>query len=468
MLEAATVRRLLATVLVALTGALVGASVSAQEASGAGGEEPLTLEAALRVALSGPDMALAALRVRIAHEDFTAATAPLSGEVRAGASRAWTPTGATTSAPFGLSLTLNVVQLGPTHERALRAANALELAQVEEQDAWARTQTSVTRAYLAAVRAKEEAAILEAQGSLASINLRALRRQLALDAALPADVRAAELEVYRAETDLLAARQAVAAALDTLGLLLGKPVLDVDDDGYRPLPALRTAGATAEPGGLDADALDLSSRADVTAARIRAVDAELDLAAAQRAAAPRASLAVDGRVAGTGGQLDLGLGFDTASLQPRLNATLDPLASLPTDQSRLALRVDVAVPLGGASGAATAAATARLAIARQQFALSVMQAELDVSAKLRVLDLSGRRLEQAQLALASSEEAAAEMLARFQLGLVTAERVRAAELGTDRARLELGRAQDAHLLAHLELERAVGARVAGWPAVEGP
>lgn len=455
MVEAVTVRRLLAPMLAALACVLVGVPVSAQEVSG---EDRLTLEGALALARSGPDMTLAALRVQIAQEDFAAATAPLSGEVRAGASRAWTPTGATNSVPFGISLTLNVVQRGPAHERALRAANALELAQVEEQDAWARTEIAVTRAYLAAVRAKEEAAIVEAQGTLARTNLDALQRQLSVGAALPADVRGAELEVIRAETDALAVQQLVAATLDALALLLGEKVFDVDLGGR--------ADSEVDAGLMERS--DLTARPDVTAARIRAVEAEFDLASAQRAAAPRASLAVDGRVAGTDGQYDVGLGFDTATFQPRFNTTIDPLASLPTDQSRVAVRVDVAVPLGGASGAAIAAAKARLEVARQQYALTLTQAEFDVSARQRALNLADQRLDQARLALASAQQAATETEARYQLGLVTADRARAAELGVDRARLDEGRARDAHLLAYLELERALGARVVTETAVEGP
>lgn len=420
-----SVGRLLSAALAAIACAAGSVTASAQGGATVSDLQPLTLAGALETARSGPEMALAGLRTLIADEDYAAATAPLSGEARAGISRAWTPGGASNSAPFGLSLAFNVVQHGPAYERALRAANALELAQVEEQDAWARTRIAVTRAYLVAVRAKEEAVIVEEQGEQIATHLETLQHQLSLGAASLADVRAAESDARRAETDVLAARQGVTAALEALGLLLGQPVHEVEASPA--LTAPRTDGAPAEP--------NPSSRADVTAARNRVIDAVLDLAVAQRAAAPRASLTVDGRIAGADGQLDLGLGFDTATFQPRLNATLDPLASLASDQNRVAVRVDVAIPLGGASGAAVAAAEVRLEVARQQYELALMQAELDVSTRLRALDLAAQRLENARLVLASAEAAASETEARFQLGLVTSQAVRSAVLGVERAHL---------------------------------
>ncbi|MBX3142514.1 MAG: TolC family protein [Trueperaceae bacterium] len=438
----------------AVVAVLVSSSVTAQERGDPA--DVVTLVTALELARTGPEMSLAALRTQIAEQDFNAATTPLTAEVRAGFSRAWTPSGATNNAPLGVSLTLNVVQFGPTYERALRAANALELARVEQQDVWARTVIAVTRAYLAAVRAEEEAAVAEAQRALATGNLEALQRQLSLGAALPADVRSAELDLLRSETEVLASRNAVGAALEGVSLLLGETVLAVDPD------------AAVSPGTLSGVATDLSARADVTAARIRAVDAEFDLAAAQRASAPRGSVALDGRIAGADGQFDVGLGFDTTTFQPRLNATLDPLASVVSDQSRVAVRVDVAVPLGSAPGAAVASAAARLEVARRQYQQTLMLAEMDVEARQRALDLAEQRSELSRRALASAEAAAAETEARYQLGLVTAERVRTALIAVDRARIDEGRARDALLLAQLEFERAAGVHDTTDTAVEGP
>lgn len=413
----------------------------------------MTLEAALDLAWVGPDMRLAEARVEVARAEFAAATAPLAGELRAGLEGGWTSVGeGAWSAPFEVSLLLNVLPVGPAHERAVRAALELEHVTAEYRDVWARTVISVARVFLTAVRAEEELELNREHQGVARGQLDALLRRGEAGDATPAEVRAAEREVMQADAAALTSEHTVATALASLEALIGQRINSVTAGGYS---QVAMAGVM--------ERLTSGARSDVAAARARVAGAELDLSAARRGAAPFAALSVTASHASLGGELGVGLAFDTREYRPRIDASIDPVPGQEPGVTRVGIGVGAALPVGEGTSAALAAAGARLDLARGQLDLVLIQATNDVAAKRRAVELAELRVEQTRRLERASAAAAAELATRRLLGLATLAEYQAAELDLGRARLDLARAEDALLIARLELAHAQDASLPEGP-----
>lgn len=417
-------------------------------------EVPLTLEAALLQAQTGPDALIAEARFAAAEESLAAARTLVSGELTAAVIETWAPAGWTTTVSYGATLGFNAVPLGPQHEAAIRANSALERARAQQTETRDRTIIAVTRAFLSAQRAEEELTLARRELELSRHRLDATSALLQAGAATPEQARSAELGTARAENTLFSAERGVEAALDELSYLLGVNVNELSPSDYSPLPKEAHRGSVAR----------LEQRADVTDDRLAVIEAELSLSAAARAARPRVSVTLDARRATDNGNLAASIGFDTRNYQPTIKLNASTTTAVTTAaQSSVALNLAVAVPLGTAPSLELSTAQHSLDAAAVRLEQTRFAAINDVESKRRAVALTEQRLALEQLTVEQSQAAAEQTRTRHELGLVTTTEIESAELQLSRAQLARVRAADALLIAKLELAKATAA-----PLVEEP
>lgn len=192
------------------------------------------------------------------------------------------------------------------------------------------------------------------------------------------------------------------------------------------------------------------------------VDAATSVAAAEMALArerSEAGMAVKvtaaGRLGGPAGEFSIGLGVDSRLLAPTANARFVPVGGTGAGSS-LSLGLEVTVPIGAADVATLDAAAARLAravLAREAVRVDAL-AEIDRQS--RSVELASHRAEFAQMALDDRLKELVDSEARHRLGLVTSVDLAASRLAVARAARDVRRADDAVVLARLELAIARG------------
>jgi len=409
---------------------------------------------ALALARTGPDVALAELGLSQAEAARGVTSTTASGTLQGGYSQRWTDaTGFAPRrsglAPFTLNATFNVVPYGPGHDARMAADRAVETARMTLQDTVAQATASAAQAYLQALRGNQRvgidaAAVDQAQATLA--HAQALR---ARGDATDDDVATAQVDLAQARTTLASDHLTLQSALASLSGVLGRPVSAVAGE-----PSTSQDPQSDTPAGVD-------RRSDVRQAALALDGSHQDYAAAVRQVLPTA--AASASVQGGDGNTtwNAGLGFDTNSFQPSLQAGVTPGGSTLSTSSALngtsfAVALSVTIPLDTGLGPALDSARLSLSAAQQKLDRTRQQAGAAIEAARRTLQTAKLTvsLTAAQRDLAASRAALAAQ--RLALGLVARPTVDQAELAARQAQLAWLSAQDAVLLDRMALAQALG------------
>lgn len=414
-----------------------------------GSDGVLAFAAAHELALAGPAVTLAALRLEQERNEHEAATTPVSAEIRAGyefarvlGGEAGGGGGQLTS--LALSATVEVLPWGPAADQRRRAALWLLEAEAALREARHEATVATTSAFLAALRAGERVLLAQEAVEIAALRLAGVIRQYEAGSVTAAALTEARMTQGQAEFALGEAQRHHEGALAALGAVVGTRVSAVS--GPPPSPIASPACVAVGP---SQPAPDL--RADVISARSAVSLAELDLAAATRSSQP--SGAVQVALEAPGGAPTLAAEFDTRTFAPSLMLGFDPRRG---DAAQFRIAATVTVPLDPARDATVAAAGSAL----ERAALNARRAEelasLEIAGRLRDLEAAEASaalvVQQLDARLALTEAAEA----RFELGLIPAVELLEAALQERDALLRYAEAQDGVLLATLRYRQAIG------------
>jgi outer membrane protein TolC len=448
---------------VALLALLMSCAAAAQDTAAR-----LDFRSALELAQQSPRVILAEGQYGQAHDEYLAAFASLSAELRAGYVQTLgqaSPAGTEPSTfsrgriePFTLSATLNVLPFGPAADGRARAEWRLTETEHALRDARQQATVDAARNYLAALRANQELELGEATVVLASLKLEAATVRAEAGAASPAQVLDAELTLSQAQNTLGMLIRQQAQALAALGVTLGTSVSSVHDQPRVSALLLRChvdAGGTNEAN---------PSHTDLLKAHHAVLQAELALLDARRQAGVGGSLSLSASTTGTSQSLSATALIDTRTHQPALSLSYDPGLefggeSAPSGSrsgaasSSVALAVSVSIPLDGRSATKVTAAERSLQQALLQLNLAEQQVRLD-SANLQLeLDAATAAVHLNQQVLAARQASLETALQRLELGLIPELDVLQARHNLESTELTLARAQDALLLAVLQQRR---------------
>jgi outer membrane protein len=424
--------------------ALLGTPLTAAQGAIA---NPITFEAALGLATNAPDVVAAKAQLETALLSLEVVRSPIDANLGVSADQTWDLSGDSGgfSATASASATLNVLPYGPSADAATRAENAVTRARLALDATRADVVTTVAAQHATALRAAQNAEVLQAAFALAEARLEAVQAQREAGAANDAQVLQAQIGVTSAGNDLAEAERDTLAALTNLSQTLGFAIEAVEG---------------ALPAASPIEAFDTSDRVldrrDVIAAQLAITEAELALAAARRDASPSADLDLSYGATSGGASLQLAAGFDTRSYQPTL-ATSIGLSGGANDasSSRLGVSVGLNIPFDAARGANLATYELALEEAEANLDRTVATATAEIENLQRAVEsaeaqvvLTGRLVEQTE----TSVEAARTQL---ELGLVSTLDVQEAEISLLEARLQRDRAQDAYLETAMTLATAV-------------
>lgn len=449
-----TSRRCLASVLATSLALAMSASwrgpVRAQSAPAAIG-----FADALSLARTGPDVSLAQLGLSQAEAARNATFSAAIGTLQGGYSQRWTDAPGFASrrsglAPFSLNATLNVVPYGPTYDARTSADRTVEAARMALQDAVSQATISAAQAYLQALRAGQRVTldqIAVAQAQAALTHAASLR---AAGDATDNDVATAQIALAQANTTLASDHLALQSALASLADLLGRPV-----------SAVRGEPPASQDPTADGKAADVGLRSDVQQAGLALDASRQDYAAAARQALPTASASASLQGGDGSTTWNAGLGFDTSSFQPSLQASVTPGGSTLSTSTALngtsfAVTLSLSIPLGTGVSPALSSAGLSVTAAQQKLDRTRAQAALAIGTARRTLQTArlGLDLAASQRDLAAAQAAQASQ--RLGLGLVARPTVDQADLAASQARLAWLGAQDAVLLDRMALAQALG------------
>lgn len=422
---------------------VVAASLAMAQPPGRSPCVELDLHSALELAATQPSMSRARLAVESAAHELAATSSPLRGTVGVGTEATWSETGLAVSLPVEMSLTWSGLGAGPGAEARALALLALEGAEAAFYETWSAVVVAVVRDYLGGVRAQEAVDLAHAELEVVKRRAEAVAALGSAVAVRPTEIAAVELERERAELILFERRLEQQAALSALGDRLGcTPETLARADTAEMAALAPVAGHATEP-GTTTTSMEIDAEASVVAA-------EIALARASRDSGMSLAVSANGRLVGPVGNLSIGLAFDTVRLAPTATATYLPVGGSNAGNS-LGLEMGLNLPIGEAGHATLAAAEARLerAIAALESARADTLAELD--RRSRAVELAERRSEYARAVVELRRQELAYTETRQQLGLATDGERESARLAVASAELEASRADDAALLARLEL-----------------
>lgn len=406
---------------------------------------------------------LAALQAETARLDAVAAGAVVSATLRTDVNATWqaeaagaTPAGWNASlGAITLSTQWNVVPAGPTYDAAQRAERAYGLALAALAEARRDAVLEALDQVVALERLRAQGALAEARLDLARRTRDTVAEQVAAGAATPHALAEAELTVAQAEGDQSAVQADEAAARLAFERTFGVPVEAVWAPDEDPLANVAVdVPVPLSPSAAEIDAAVAAS--DRVAEATRALDdAEVALARARRDAGVTASLTARATVAGDGGRYALGAAWDTRSLQPSADLSIDAWNAA-SPQTSLALGASFSVPLGAANSAGVAQAEVAVEVARTRLEQARWTATTELEALLRAVDQAERALGIAIDRLAIRTTTLTSVRVRADLGAASPLDLRRAELDVLDASLAVVRAQDDARDARTRTELALG------------
>lgn len=457
-------RRLLAVLAMAslLLSAVANAQATTLPASGTGGaatvdpasqtsastptSAPVSLSfaQALKAVLQAPAVATASADLAIANSRLAARQAAVHASVSVGSSANLALAGDTTiSASVSGSATFDVLPYGPSQDALERAQASVARASATLADTTRSTRVSVATEYLTALRASQEVALQQEALTLADANLQAAQARNQAGAASDADVLSAQIDVASATDDLATAKRDARKALAALSQTLGIQVTAVAGD---PAVSLDTSRLAANA--------TLDDRSDVVGATLDVASAELDLQAARRDAGISASATLSFATSTNDAGITLSTSFDTSTLQPSAGATLTVGANGSASTS-LGASVGVTIPLDSSSGATLRAYQQAVTVAEQQLTSTRNAAAVEIADARRNLQGEQAQLELQTQLVAQADATLTRTKVRYDLGLVSVLDVQNASLTLHQAQLARDRADDATLVAGLQLAQSM-------------
>lgn len=409
---------------------------------------------------------LAALQAETARLDAVAAGALVSATLETDVDATWQAEDAGAASPAGWSASLgaitlstqwNVVPAGPTYDAAQRAERGYLLALAALADARRDAVLDALEQVVALERLRAQGALADARLVLARRTRDTVAEQVAAGSVTPQALAEAELTVAQAEGDRADVLADEAAARLAFERTFGVPVETVWDPAEDPLAALDGAVDAAAPWTPTAAEIDAAVAAsDRVAEAARSLDdAVVALARARRDAGVTASLTARATVAGDGGRYALGAGWDTRSLQPSADLSIDPWNAA-VSQTNLTLGASFSLPLGAANSAGVAQAEVDVALDRTRLEQARWTATTELEALVRAVAQAERALGIAVDRLAIRTTTLTSARVRADLGAVSPLDLRRAELDALDAALAVARAQDDARGARSRAELALG------------
>lgn len=415
-------------------------------------------------------VALATLQAERARLAAVAAGAVFSGTLRTGVDATWRAEDAGPTAPAGWDTSLGAITLstqwyvvpaGPTHDAARRAARAYGLALDASADARRDALLDALERIVALERLHAQEALAEARLDLARRTRDVVAEQVTTGTATPNALAEAELAVIQAEGEVAAVRADAAAARRAFERAFGSDVETVWAPAGDPLAALASlAAADASPApssfGVPLEEIEAAvARSARVAEATRALDdAVTALDRARREAGVTASVSARVTATGDAGRYALGAGWDSRSLQPSADLSLDPWNDAPT-QTTLTFGASVSLPLGAATAAGVGQAEVDEALALERLQQAWAAAALDLENLLRAVDQAERASALATDRLAIRATALVSARVRADLGALSPLDLRRAELDALDAALAVARAQDQARTARARAEIAL-------------
>lgn len=414
---------------------------------------------------------LATLQAERARWAAVAAGAVVSGTLRTSADATWRAEAAGAAAPAGWdaslgALTLStqwyVVPAGPTHDAAQRAARGYAVALQAVADARRDAVLDALERIVALDRLQAQEGLALARLDLARRTRAVVADQVDAGTASANALADADLAVVQAEGDLAAARADDAAARRAFERAFGVAVETVWSAPGDPLTVLAELAAAPAP--------DLPPTLPVTAAEVDAAiagharvaeatraldDAVTAVARARREAGVTASVSARVTITGEDGRYALGGSWDSRSLQPSADLSLDPWSDAPT-QTTVALGATLSLPIGVASAAGVAQAEIDEALALERLQQAWSAAALELETQLRAADQAERALALAVDRLGIRSASVASARVRADLGALSPIDLARAELDALDAALSVLRAQDQARSATTRVELTLG------------
>lgn len=446
-----------------LLGLLLGAAVAQGQAEAPSAAVVGSLSQAWEAALSSPAMRRAEAGLQAADERAAAVAAAFDLSLSAGL-RAETgavhPDGADPDRrdpelrldPITLSLRFDGWPSGPRADE--REASALRLSVQRQQlfETAGQTLIDATERYLAALRAEQTAQLRRAQAEAAETAMDAVALRLELGSATERELREAELSLLRAQADLGGAERQAAQAREALQRLLGVAVGELSE------PTL----LSTEPAWPEDVLTALEARAAMRQARLQLLEAEQAAAATGRSSGPQLSWQLSAAAGDQDRRFDLGLAGSSADPRPRLDLSFAPQTGMTQLQMlgdgrawQVGAGISLSVPLGPQGGHQREAAALDLLAAELQAAGAVEDLLLELQDRLRATQNAEAQLRLAEAVLAARLADTEEDRQRLDLGLTTATELEQGRLNADAALLDLQRAADGLLLAHMRLALAL-------------
>lgn len=412
---------------------------------------------------ASPAVRQAALNVEDARLALASAGSLVSGSLRSSAELGWSDNGGLEASLGAITLSTqwSLFPAGPSHQAYLRAQDSL--ASVEEALERVRRETALEAlgGLWALQRMTAEAAVAEARAELAWRREAAVRSQheagavhaSALEEAALAGVQA-DLALHELLIEITAAELAFERAIGVPpgGLL---PAETTDLAAWSEIAAAAVAGlpAFAAPPHEEQEAAILASSGvrNATASVDQALRAGED---ARRAAGPSASLSAGFAAAGENGRFSLGTAWDSGSMQPSLNLSVDPW-SAQLAQTSAQIGLTVTIPLDSSRGADLARDDLAVLSAEAALAQASRSAALDLETRLRSLSGARAGLELAAARLGLRETSLASLRTRADFGSVSPLDLAAAELDVVDAALALLSTLDQVVLSQAQLELAL-------------
>ncbi len=405
----------------------------------------------------------AALNVEDARLALASAGALVSGSLRSSAELGWSDSGGLEAGLGAITLSTqwSLFPAGPSHQAYLRALDSL--ASAEEALARVRRETAIEAlgSLWALQRLTAEAAVAEARAELAWRREAAVRSQHEAGAVHASTLEEAGLAGLQADLALHELLVEITAAELAFERAIGVPPVGLLPAGTIDLASWPEVAATAVAGlpAFTAPLQEEQEAAILASSSVRNATASLDQAVkagedARRAAGPSASLSAGFAAAGENGRLSLGTAWDSGSMQPSLNLSVDPWSAQQA-QTSAQLGLTVTIPLD--SGRAADLARNDLAVLSAEAALAQASRSAALDLETRQRSLSGARasLELATARLGLRETSLASLRTRADFGSVSPLELMAAELDVAEAALALLSTLDQVVLSQAQLELAL-------------
>lgn len=395
-------------------------------------QNQITRDQAISASIGTVGVQVAQARVGIAEAQAQAANIPISGS--ANVSYGWTgldPKPNDTDAPKGdwaYGAQINFAGLfGEANSTRVQASLNLERARLNLSSSVLRANKSaitlwhnLRRGTAAMSTAQAARALAQLQDNAAETRLQNGAINISERETVRIALQSAQLEESRSQFKLEAARTQLAIVFNLSGNVAGD---------WRALP-------------VPSENANLERREDVFESRAILVNAELELARAQRAALP--TLNLDAGLRGSSGNLGFKLNSDLSS---SLGFGYPNSNTIP-DATTWNLALSMNIPIDPIKLSALPALERNLQTARASLEASILAAKADVAAKRAVLALTKATLNLFEQQLEQNQSNLERNRQRFAAGLIAA-------LELNRSELELQKAGDALLNAQAEVDSGV-------------